>query len=491
MSNKGLTPMSEDSAKWYVEVVQKADLADYSPVKGCMIIKPYGYAIWELIQKDLDRRIKAAGVKNAYFPLFIPKSFLSREAKHVKGFAKECAIVTHYRLRETADGEGVEVDPESKLDEELIVRPTSETIMYDTLSKWINSWRDLPLMINQWANVVRWEMRTRPFLRTSEFLWQEGHTAHSSREEADAEVRRALQMYHDFAKDIIAVPMVMGIKTKGETFPGAERTTTIEALLKDGKALQCGTSHLLGQGFAKSFNIKYLDKDNTEQFVWQTSWGVSTRLIGGLILMHGDDRGLVLPPNVAPIQVVIVPIFKSEEDEKSVKQFVEKVTKLLDNQFRIEIDWRDETPGWKFNEWEMKGVPLRFEIGPRDVEKNSVFAAIRHNGKKQGIEVGNDFSEVVDSLLNQIQNEIYQSALDYVNGSIKHVVSYDEFKEVAKTHNGFISAYFCEDVEKEDLIKSETKFCTRCMPFDQIDKTEKCFMSGKEGGKLTYFAKAY
>lgn len=491
MSSKSLTPMSKDSAQWYIEVVKRADLADYSPVKGCMIIKPYGYAIWEMIQKDLDKRIKDAGVQNAYFPLFIPKSFLSREAEHVKGFAKECAIVTHYRLRETVDGKGVEVDPESKLEEELIVRPTSETIMYDTFSKWIESWRDLPLKINQWANIVRWEMRTRPFLRTLEFLWQEGHTAHATREEAEAEVNRALKMYRNFAKDTLAIPLIMGKKTKGESFPGADYTTTIEALLRDGKALQCGTSHLLGQNFAKSFNIKFVDKDNKEQYVWQTSWGMTTRMIGALILMHGDDIGLVLPPNVAPIQIVIVPIFRSDEEKILVQQFVEKVSLLLGNDFRIEIDWRDESPGWKFSEWEMKGVPLRFEIGPRDVSNNSVFAADRRSGKKMAIVVDDNLADSVKSLLTQIQNEIYDSANEYVNSHLKQIESYDEFISVAKDHEGLISTYFCGDKEEEDLIKYETKFGTRCMPFEHVGKFGKCLKCGKEDSPLTYFGKAY
>lgn len=490
MGRSRLTPRNESQSKWYSEVVEQSGLAEHSPVRGCMVIKPYGYAIWEAIQQDLDGRIKKAGVKNAYFPLFVPKSFLSREAEHVKGFAKECAIVTHYRLRECSDGSGVEVDPEAKLEEELIIRPTSETIIYDAFSRWVKSWRDLPLLINQWANVVRWEKRTRPFLRTSEFLWQEGHTAHATEEDAAIEVRRALQMYHDFAKETLALPTQMGLKTRKESFPGADYTTSIEALLKDGKALQAGTSHMLGRNFSRSFEVKYLGKDNKEHYVWQTSWGMSTRILGAMILMHGDDKGLVLPPRVAPIQVIIIPIFRNNREESLVRDFVDNVNNALGGQLRVEADWRDETPGWKFSEWEMKGVPLRLEIGPRDVMDGSVSIALRNTGVKMTLKLSDDFSQKVKQILNRIQMEIYESALEFVEENTHEVISYEDLVKTSKEQVGFIKAYFCGDEKEEELIKSETGLTTRCIPFETIEKHGKCLKCGGEG-KLTYFAKAY
>jgi len=485
-----LMPMTENSAKWYSQVVQYAELAEHSPVRGCMIIRPYGYAIWEVIQRNLDKRIKSAGVENAYFPIFIPKSFLSREAKHVKGFAKECAVVTHYRLKEDARGEDVVIDPEAKLEEELVLRPTSETIIYDAFSRWIKSWRDLPLNINQWANIVRWEKRTRPFLRTSEFLWQEGHTAHATKDEAAKEVARALKMYHDLAKDLLAIPTTMGYKTESEKFAGADYTTTIEALLRDKKALQSGTSHMLGQNFSKSFNVKFVGRDNKEHYVWQTSWGLSTRIIGGVILMHGDDKGLVLPPKVAPIQVIIVPIWKDKEQRFFVEEFVENIKRQIGSKVRLKIDWREESPGWKFNEWEMKGVPLRFEVGPKDVKKGSVFAAFRHTGEKKSIKVDKDFTATVMQILEDIHNQMYERAVEFVEENTHYVETYDEFKTVASDKGGYVQAFFCGDSKEEELIKNETKFSTRCIPMKTYEKLGPCIKCGKEG-HLTNFARAY
>lgn len=472
---KKLTPRSQDQSAWYTEVVQRAGMADYSPVRGCMIIKPYGYAIWENIQRDLDRRIKLAGVKNAYFPLFIPYSFLEREAEHVEGFAPEVAVVTH------AGGE--------ELEEKLVVRPTSETIMYNTFKDWVESYRDLPLLINQWANVVRWEKRTTPFLRTAEFLWQEGHTAHATKVEAVAEVMRALKMYEDFAAEMLSIYSTPGYKTEKEKFAGADFTTTIEALMADGKALQSGTSHLLGQNFAKSFDIKYQTAQGELEYVWQTSWGLSTRIIGALILTHGDDYGLVLPPNIAPVKVIVVPIYKAET-ETAVKAYTEQVeTQLKELGIDYEIDWRDYSPGFKFADAEMRGIPLRIEIGSKDMDANQVTMVTRHNLNKSTADV-NSLSQIIPETLKQIQAEMYQKSMNFTKENIVDVSSKEEFIEATKKDFGFIRAYFCGDQKLEKELQEETKFTSRCIPFETFDNVGKCFITGEEG-KLTLFARAY
>lgn len=472
---KKLTPRSQDQSAWYTEVVQRAGMADYSPVRGCMIIKPYGYAIWENIQRDLDRRIKLAGVKNAYFPLFIPYSFLEREAEHVEGFAPEVAVVTH------AGGE--------ELEEKLVVRPTSETIMYNTFKDWVESYRDLPLLINQWANVVRWEKRTTPFLRTAEFLWQEGHTAHATKAEAVAEVMRALKMYQEFAAEMLSIYSTPGYKTEKEKFAGADFTTTIEALMADGKALQSGTSHLLGQNFAKSFDIKYQTAQGELEYVWQTSWGLSTRIIGALILTHGDDYGLVLPPNIAPVKVIVVPIYKAET-ETAVKAYTEQVeTQLKELGIDYEIDWRDYSPGFKFADAEMRGIPLRIEIGSKDMDANQVTMVTRHNLNKSTADV-NSLSQIIPETLKQIQAEMYQKSMNFTKENIVDISSKEEFIEATKKDFGFIRAYFCGDQKLEKELQEETKFTSRCIPFETFDNVGKCFITGEEG-KLTLFARAY
>jgi prolyl-tRNA synthetase len=479
MSNKGITPRNEDYSKWYLDIVDRAELAENSPVRGSMVIKPYGYAIWENIQDELDRRIKESGAKNAYFPLFIPKSFLSKEADHVKGFAKECAIVTHYRLKETADGKGVEVDPEAKLEEELIVRPTSETIMYDTFSRWIKSWRDLPLKINQWANIVRWEKRTRPFLRTAEFLWQEGHTVHETHEESLKEVLRALNMYYKFAKEVLALDTLIGRKSDAEKFAGAVDTYGVEAMMQDGKSLQFGTSHDLGQNFAKVFNIQFADREGKLKYPWQTSWGVSTRMMGALVMSHSDDQGLVLPPKIAPIKVVIIPIYKDENKEKILKYsrgIYNQLLKIVDN---VEFDDREfVSPGFKFNEWEKKGVPVRVEIGPKDMEAGQVVSVRRDTSEKSSVYVS-DVNETVQKLLEEIQSNLLSRSKELLISNTYSVQNYKEFKDVISSKKGFVHAHWCGDPECEEKIKEETKATTRCQTLDGKKNKGKCIYCNK------------
>ena len=486
MSNKGITPRSEDYSQWYLDIIDRAELAEKSPVRGSMVMKPYGYAIWENMQKELDRRMKDRGVKNAYFPLFIPKSFLSKEADHVKGFAKECAIVTHYRLRETADGKGVEVDPDAKLEEELIVRPTSETIMYDTFSRWIKSWRDLPLKINQWANIVRWEKRTRPFLRTAEFLWQEGHTVHETHEESLTEVLEALDMYYNFAKEVLALDTLIGKKSESEKFAGAVNTYGVESMMQDGKSLQFGTSHDLGQNFAKVFNIQFADREGKLQNPWQTSWGVSTRMIGALVMSHSDDKGLVLPPKIAPIKVVIIPIYKDENKKKVLKYsrgIYNQLTQIIDN---VEFDDREfVSPGFKFNEWEKKGVPVRIEIGPKDVEAGQIISVRRDTFKKSNVYVS-DVNETVQKLLEEIQDNLLSRSKDLLISNTHSVQDYKEFKDVISSQKGFVHAHWCGDPNCEEKIKEETKATTRCQTFDGKKNKGECIYCGKPGDEWVF-----
>ncbi len=488
---KNLTTRKEDYSKWYNELVVKADLAENSGVRGCMVIKPYGYAIWEKMQAELDRMFKETGHQNAYFPLFIPKSYFSKEASHVDGFAKECAVVTHYRLKNDEDG-NIIVDPEAKLEEELIVRPTSETIIWDTYRKWVQSYRDLPLLINQWANVVRWEMRTRLFLRTTEFLWQEGHTAHETRAEAVTEAQLMMKVYADFVEHFMAIPVIKGTKTESERFAGALETYCIEALMQDGKALQAGTSHFLGQNFAKAFDVKFTSKEGTQEYVWATSWGVSTRLMGALVMTHSDDNGLVLPPNLAPIQVVIVPIYRGEEQLESVSQVAGEIKRELEmHGVSVKFDDRDTfKPGWKFNEYEMKGVPLRIAIGPRDLEKRTVEIARRDTLTKEVVSK----EKVVDrvqELLREMQISLHKKALDYQQEHITQVDDYDTFKEVLETKGGFISAFWDGTTATEEKIKNETKATIRCIPLDAKEEEGVCVYSGKPATKRVLFAKAY
>ena len=488
---KNLTKRSEDYSKWYNELVINADLAENSGVRGCMVIKPYGFSIWEKMQAELDRMFKETGHQNAYFPLFIPKSYFSKEASHVDGFAKECAIVTHYRLREDGKG-GVEVDPDAKLEEELIVRPTSETIIWDTYRKWIQSYRDLPLLINQWANVVRWEMRTRLFLRTTEFLWQEGHTAHATKQEAIEETEQMVNIYAEFVEDYMAVPVIKGLKTESERFAGAEETYCIEALMQDGKALQAGTSHFLGQNFAKAFDVKFTAKDGKQDYVWATSWGVSTRLMGALIMTHSDDKGLVLPPKLAPDQVVIVPIYRNDEQFELVSELAKEVMKELRTKgVRVKFDNRDTyKPGWKFNEYELKGVPVRLAIGPRDVENGTLELARRDTLTKESISRDDVVSIVVD-LMDEIQKNLYNKADNFRTEKTTDVVTYDEFKEVLNTKGGFILAHWDGTAETEELIKNETKATIRCIPLDAKLEKGTCMVSGKPSNQKVLFAKAY
>ena len=488
---KNLTKRSEDYSKWYNELVINADLAENSGVRGCMVIKPYGFSIWEKMQAELDRMFKETGHQNAYFPLFIPKSYFSKEASHVDGFAKECAIVTHYRLREDGKG-GVEVDPDAKLEEELIVRPTSETIIWDTYRKWIQSYRDLPLLINQWANVVRWEMRTRLFLRTTEFLWQEGHTAHATKQEAIEETEQMVNIYAEFVEDYMAVPVIKGLKTESERFAGAEETYCIEALMQDGKALQAGTSHFLGQNFAKAFDVKFTAKDGKQDYVWATSWGVSTRLMGALIMTHSDDKGLVLPPKLAPDQVVIVPIYRNDEQFELVSELAKEVMKELRTKgVRVKFDNRDTyKPGWKFNEYELKGVPVRLAIGPRDVENGTLELARRDTLTKESISRDDVVSIVVD-LMDEIQKNLYNKADSFRTEKTTDVVTYDEFKEVLNTKGGFILAHWDGTAETEELIKNETKATIRCIPLDTKLEKGTCMVSGKPSNQKVLFARAY
>ena len=486
-----LTPRATDYSKWYNELVVKADLAEQSAVRGCMVIKPYGYAIWETIQAELDRRFKEKGVKNAYFPLLIPKSFLSREAEHVEGFAKECAVVTHHRLMNDPEGKGVVVDPKARLEEELIIRPTSETIIWSTYKNWISSYRDLPILCNQWCNVMRWEMRTRLFLRTAEFLWQEGHTAHATKEEAENYAATMLDVYADFAEKVMAIPVVKGVKSPNERFAGALNTYSIEAMMQDGKALQAGTSHFLGQNFAKSFDVQFLTNENKYEYVWATSWGVSTRLMGALIMTHSDDNGLVLPPNLAPIQVVIVPIFKKQDQ---LDALMEKLNPLADELkklgIRVQVDASDKaTPGFKFAEYELKGVPLRLAMGGRDLENGTIELARRDTMTKETVSFDN-IVETIQNLLKEIQDNIYQKALDFRLANTREVNTWEEFKEEIKKP-GFLLCHWDGTPETEEKIKAETKATIRCIPFEGDKTPGKCIYTGKPSTQRVIFAIAY
>jgi len=489
--SKGLTSRSADYSAWYNELVTKADLAEHSDVRGCMVIKPYGYAIWENMQKVLDQMFKDTGHSNAYFPLFIPKSFFAKEASHVDGFAKECAVVTHYRLKNDGNG-GIMVDPDAKLEEELIVRPTSETIIWNTYRGWIQSYRDLPILVNQWANVVRWEMRTRLFLRTSEFLWQEGHTAHASADEAIAETKQMLEVYATFAEDWMAVPVMKGAKSPNERFAGALDTYCIEALMQDGKALQAGTSHFLGQNFAKAFDVKFTNKEGKIEHVWASSWGVSTRLIGALIMAHSDDEGLVLPPKLAPIQVVIVPIFNNEEALANIRNCIDTfVPALKAKGISVKFDDRDtQRPGYKFAEWELKGVPVRLAIGPRDIENGTVEIARRDTKEKYSVSLTN-IDKTIEALLDTIQNDIFQKALNYRNEHITPANTYQEFKELLDGKAGFIAAHWDGTPETEEKIKEETKATIRCIPLNNTLEAGVCIYSGKPSIQRVLFARAY
>jgi len=489
---KELTPRGENYSQWYQDLVIKADLAENSAVRGCMVIKPYGYAIWEKMQAQLDKMFKDTGHVNAYFPLFIPKSFFSKEADHVEGFAKECAVVTHYRLKNDKEGGGVVVDPDAKLEEELIVRPTSETIIWNTYKNWIQSYRDLPLLINQWANVVRWEMRTRLFLRTSEFLWQEGHTAHATREEAIEETEKIINVYADFAENYMAVPVIKGLKSANERFAGALETYSIEALMQDGKALQSGTSHFLGQNFAKAFEVTFANKEGKEEYVWATSWGVSTRLMGALIMAHSDDNGLVLPPKLAPYQVVIVPIYRQLEQLATISEKVDEIIdKLKAKGISVKYDNSDNRkPGWKFAEYELKGVPVRLALGPRDLENGTVEVARRDTLEKFSAQL-DGIEDYVEQLLEDIQNNIFQKAYDFRAANITKVDSWDEFKEVLKNKGGFISAHWDGTSETEEKIKEETKATIRCMPLEYEKEEGTCVYSGKPSSRRVLFALAY
>lgn len=490
--SKGLPKRSEDYSAWYNELVKRADLAENSAVRGCMVIKPYGYSIWEKMQSALDKMFKDTGHVNAYFPLFIPKSYLSKEADHVEGFAKECAVVTHYRLKNSSDGKGVVVDPDAKLEEELIIRPTSETVIWNTYKNWIQSYRDLPLLVNQWANVVRWEMRTRLFLRTAEFLWQEGHTAHATKEEAIEETLKILDVYASFAEQFMAVPVLKGIKTETERFAGAVDTYCIEALMQDGKALQAGTSHFLGQNFAKAFDVRFATKEGDLDFVWGTSWGVSTRLVGGLIMAHSDDNGLVLPPRLAPIQVVIVPIIKDKDQYIAMDAKVSGIMdKLKERGISVHYDHRDtHKPGWKFAEYELKGVPVRLAIGPRDLEQNTLEIARRDTLTKFTVSMDH-VDQVVDDLLKEIQDNIYQKALTYREENTTEVDSYEEFKRVLDDKGGFVKAHWDGTALTEEMIKNETKATIRCILLDSPVEEGKCIFSGKPSRQKVVFAKAY
>lgn len=485
------TKRSEDYSKWYNELIERADLAEHSDVRGCMVIKPYGYAIWEKLKEILDRKFKETGHDNAYFPLFIPKSYLSKEAEHVEGFAKECAVVTHYRLKNGEDGDVV-VDPDAKLEEELIVRPTSETIIWKSFNNWVQSYRDLPLKINQWANVVRWEMRTRLFLRTTEFLWQEGHTAHATKNEAIEEAEQMLRIYADVVENYMGIPVVQGLKTASERFAGAEETYCIEALMQDGKALQAGTSHFLGQNFAKAFDVKFADKDGKLEHVWATSWGVSTRLIGGLLMTHSDDEGLVLPPKLAPIQVAIIPIYKNEEQFKAISEKVDVLAKALRGKgISVKFDDDDNRrPGWKFAEYEAKGVPVRVAIGPRDLENGKAEVARRDTKEKQVVD-WEGVDQYILSLLDEIQDNLLSRARKFVNENRTSVDSYEEFKKVLEEKGGFIEAHWDGTEDTEQKIKEETKATIRCIPLDQEKEEGTCIYSGKPSKGRVLFAKAY
>lgn len=491
--SKALPKRSEDYSAWYNELVKRAELAETSEVRGCMVIKPYGYAIWEKMQAQLDKMFKATGHSNAYFPLFIPKSYLSKEADHVEGFAKECAVVTHHRLKNAEDGSGVVVDPDAKLEEELIVRPTSETLIWNSYRNWIQSYRDLPLLINQWANVVRWELRTRLFLRTAEFLWQEGHTAHATKEEAIEETVRMMNVYAEFVEKYMAVPVIKGVKTESERFAGAVDTYCIEALMQDGKALQAGTSHFLGQNFAKAFDVKFATKEGSLEHVWGTSWGVSTRLMGALIMAHSDDAGLILPPKLAPIQLVIVPIFRKDKELEAISEKALQIkTQLEEMGISVKYDDRDtHKPGWKFAEYELKGVPLRLAIGPRDLENGTVEIARRDTLEKKSYELNDQLAQTIKGLLDEIQQTIYDRAYQFREEKTYQVDSYEEMKQILEEKGGFIAAHWDGTAETEAKIKEETKATIRCIPFNNEKEEGKCIYSGKPSSQRVIFAKAY
>src|SRR6218665_228417 len=491
--SKNLTTRAEDYSKWYNELVVKADLAENSGVRGCMVIKPYGYAIWEKMQAELDRMFKETGHQNAYFPLFVPKSMFEAEEKNAEGFAKECAIVTHYRLKNDPDKPGkLMVDPNAKLEEELIVRPTSEAIIWSTYKNWIQSYRDLPLLINQWANVVRWEMRTRLFLRTAEFLWQEGHTAHATKQEAIDETVQMMNVYAEFVQNFMAIPVVKGVKTETERFAGADETYCIEALMQDGKALQAGTSHFLGQNFAKAFDVKFANAEGKQEHVWGTSWGVSTRLMGALVMTHSDDNGLVLPPNLAPIQVVIVPIFKTDEQLDAISKEVDVLVASL-RKLNISVKFDNRTtqkPGFKFAEWELKGVPVRIAVGPKDLE-NGTFEVARRDTMTKEVVLKDQIVNYVNDLLEQIQNDLFSKALEYRNTHVTEVANFEEFKSVLENKTGFISAHWDGTPETEEKIKDLTKATIRCIPLDRKEEAGSCVLTGKPSVGRVLFAKAY
>jgi len=489
---KEITSREANYSEWYQDLVIKADLAENSAVRGCMVIKPYGYAIWEKMQQALDKMFKDTGHSNAYFPLFIPKSFFAKEAAHIEGFAKECAVVTHYRLRTTKDGKGIEVDPDAKLEEELIVRPTSETIIWNTYRNWIQSYRDLPILVNQWANVVRWEMRTRLFLRTAEFLWQEGHTAHATAKEAVEETTRMLDVYAEFAEKWMGMPVIKGIKTVNERFAGAVETYCIEALMQDGKALQAGTSHFLGQNFAKAFDVKFTSKEGVQDYVWATSWGVSTRLMGALVMAHSDDDGLVLPPKLAPIQVVIIPIYKGEEQLAQLTEVALNIKKSLEAKgISVKFDNRDtHKPGWKFAEYELKGVPVRIAIGPRDIENNTVEVARRDTKEKSSYQT-TDLDIKIEHLLNQIQENIYNKALTFRESLTWKADTFEEFVDILDNKTGFIYAHWDGTAETETKIKELTKATIRCIPLNNKIEEGKCILTGNPSAQRVLFARAY
>ena len=489
--SKGVTPKSEDYARWYTDVITKAEMADYGPVKGTMVIRPYGFGVWESIKEALDKRFKETGHVNAYFPLFIPKSFISKEADHIKGFAKECAVVTHSRLKSAPDGKGVVVDPDSKLEEEIIVRPTSETVIWSMYKKWINSYRDLPILINQWANVVRWEMRTRLFLRTSEFLWQEGHTAHATEQEAREESKQMLDIYQEVLEQVLAIPVLTGLKSEAERFAGAVDTYCIEAMMGDKRALQAGTSHYLGQNFAKAFDVKFQTENNTEELVYATSWGVSTRLVGALIMVHGDDKGLRLPPKVAPVQIVIIPIFKNENSLAEIEKFLEPfLAELGEIGIRFKLDDRQKiSPGFKFNEWEMKGVPIRVEVGPRDMESGTVFCARRDTSKKTSYKIESAAS-TMSQLLDEIQINMFNKALEFREKNTFSTNNYEEFKRLIEK-GGFIHCGWDGNPDSEAAIKKDTKATIRCILLDEKITDKKCVYSGNPAKHEVIFARAY
>ena len=491
MKKERITPRAENYSQWYLDVIRQADLAENSIVRGCMVIRPNGYALWEKIQENLGRMIKETGHRNMYFPIFIPKSLLNKEAEHVEGFAKESAVVTHHRLKLNSRKE-LMVDPASRLEEEVIVRPTSETIMYDSFSRWVTSYRDLPILINQWSNIVRWEMRTRLFLRTSEFLWQEGHTAHATHDEAEQEALKMLNVYKKFAEEYLAVPVIAGEKSESEKFPGALRTYTIEAMMQDCKALQAGTSHNLGDNFAKAFDITYLDKNNEKKYVWQTSWGASTRLIGALIMTHGDDKGLVIPPRMAEMQTVIIPIWKTQQEKKLVEKACKELEKnLVKNNITTHVDYRDYlTPGFKFNDWEKKGIPVRIEIGPKDVEKEKAVVCRRDTSEKEDMKL-KDIPKNVEKLLEKIQSDMFKKAKKFLQENTHEVKTFDELKDFFKNNKGFVKAYWNQSKEDEGEIKYYTKASSRCLPLDSEEGSGKCIYTGKPAKHKWIFGMGY